>query len=215
MPEHHCCHCCTHRRRHETPRSYKTHRRYTKQTRGYRNNDDICAICLAPANEVQGPLDAICDSELPAESNHYFHTGCLDTWLTTGYNLCPVCRQRPCRSQAYLNNLPGYVQPVPPGILAAQNQVLPPLWLGGPAAIRAAFALEQAQQEAPDDDDLPPAPMLHRELNWLFSMNCDQCGRVTGSDCGRCSDCHLQYGAPQNENTQAGDNVYCNGHHLM
>ena len=45
-------------------------------------------------------------------------------------------------------------------------------------------------------------------------MNCDQCGHVTRNECGRCSDCHHQHGPPQNENTQAGDNVYCYGHRL-
>lgn len=28
MAEHHCRNCCTHRSRHESPRSYKMHRRY-------------------------------------------------------------------------------------------------------------------------------------------------------------------------------------------
>ena len=104
----------------------------------------------------------------------------------------------------------------------AQNQVFPPLWLQGAVAIQAAIDLDEAQPAAildqgpRDDDELPLfPPLLHWDVTWIKSMNCDQCGRVTGNKRGRCSDCHLQYGAPQNENTQAGDNVYCNGHHLM
>ncbi len=44
MSEHHCRHCCTHkkdrespRRRHLSPRSYKTHRRYRSPRRRYRS----------------------------------------------------------------------------------------------------------------------------------------------------------------------------------
>jgi len=120
MSEHHCRHCCTHkkdhespRRRHLSPRSYKTHRRYRNPRRRYyidgdrewqlANNIEDCAICKEPAID-DDPLNARCNNEHD-KSKHYFHEHCLNTWLATGRsNTCPVCVQ-PCKPQDVVDRL--------------------------------------------------------------------------------------------------------------
>ena len=125
MPDHHCRHCCTRKKEHESPhrrhlspRSYKTHRRYRNPRRRYRNprrryyidgdrewqlanNIEDCAICKEPAID-DDPLNARCNNEHD-KSKHYFHEHCLNTWLATGRsNTCPVCVQ-PCKPQVVVD----------------------------------------------------------------------------------------------------------------
>ena len=54
---------------------------YASKKRSYE-----CAICL--------------DDEIPQNSiartqcNHYFHKDCINDWVETGNNTCPICRSR-------------------------------------------------------------------------------------------------------------------------
>ncbi len=127
MPEHHCRHCCTHKksprsykihrsprsprspRSRRSPRSYKLHRSPRRRYRANLGEDYVCPICHEPANPVDGPLSARCDqgNELPG-STHYFHEPCLDGWINQNpphSNKCPSCNSAPCR------NLPPQPQP--------------------------------------------------------------------------------------------------------
>ena len=144
MSEHHCRHCCTHkkdrespRRRHLSPRSYKTHRRYRSPRRRYRSprrryrsprrryyivgdrewqlahGVENCSICYEPGSD-DDPLSARCNNELQG-SKHYFHEHCLDGWVNSqpGMNRCPLCNSENCR------NLPA---PLPPQLLVEQQE---------------------------------------------------------------------------------------------
>ena len=99
---------------------YKNRRRYRSPRRQYRNNDPECTICKEPANEDDGPLNALCDNELPPR-NHHMHTGCLNRWLAqpqmrwiqrddewinvnVGHNSCPGCR-KPCKPQDVIEGM--------------------------------------------------------------------------------------------------------------
>ena len=206
MPEHHCRHCCTHKK---SPRSYKLHRSPRRRYRANLGEDYVCPICYEPANPVDGPLSARCDqgNELPG-STHYFHEPCLDGWINQnppGTNRCPMCNRAPCR------NLPPPLPPLPaplPPLAAPQNFGLlhePPL--AGP--------LPPPEPIPPPVIGVPPGPWdpvpLHRQV--AVQMPCFTCGiETTSLDCGRCTTCHAVYGPPQNAQTAAGNNVVCNGY---
>ena len=217
MPEHHCRHCCTHKksprsykihrsprsprspRSRRSPRSYKLHR--SPRSRRYRQ-PDTCPICLEPANDDDGPLSARCDNENKNYPMHYFHEDCLDNWVRMhppGTNRCPECRSPNCRNLANLAPpLPPLPAPLPP--LAAH---LPP---NGP--------LPPPEPIPPPVIGAPPGPWdpvpLHRQI--AVEMPCFTCFRTTGNDCGRCRTCHAVYGPPQNAQTAVGNNVVCDGH---
>ena len=50
------------------------------------HKDTECVICMVD----YGPNDEI--TPLPCDTKHYFHTGCIESWLKTN-NSCPLCKK--------------------------------------------------------------------------------------------------------------------------
>ena len=55
-------------------------------------DDYECSVCLEPIKV--GDRIAKCEAE-QCES-HIFHKACLESWISTGNNNCPLCRNDPC-----------------------------------------------------------------------------------------------------------------------
>lgn len=135
---------------------------------------------------VQRMLIDIDEKELPIEIQEYRERYPL---------LCPICNPIPPREGA-------------PGEREYQRRYAERF-----RRLHAPFAAAAPPLLAPaplDRANYPLIPLpIHRQTEESY---CDMCANRTGHDCGRCGPCHVQYGPPQNAQTDVGNNVYCTGH---
>ena len=50
------------------------------------SHDSACPICF----EEYKVTDLV--TQLECDSRHYYHTECIENWIKSGNNTCPVCR---------------------------------------------------------------------------------------------------------------------------
>lgn len=51
------------------------------------SHDNNCVICLEDYKATEMV------TQLPCDPRHYFHTHCLEDWIKSGKNQCPMCRK--------------------------------------------------------------------------------------------------------------------------
>ena len=51
------------------------------------NETDECAICWNSYTEQDEVVKLKCNEK------HYYHTGCIESWIKAGNNSCPMCRE--------------------------------------------------------------------------------------------------------------------------
>ena len=49
--------------------------------------DRECIICWAEYKETDEVVRLSCNAK------HFFHTGCIESWIKAGNNTCPMCRE--------------------------------------------------------------------------------------------------------------------------
>lgn len=59
----------------------------TKFSKAFFSGEEECIICWNQYNEQDNVTKLQCNDK------HFFHTSCIESWIKSGNNSCPMCRE--------------------------------------------------------------------------------------------------------------------------